>query len=109
MIKKWFIVKDEILNETFGMGGQGGIHYKGEDKGYIDIALVDTGEVAQNAVECAHNIKYDKENEMLLYHRQDIIDNIEKRLEILKQMLKEEAIDIAFNYIEDDEDSCFID
>ena len=109
MIKKWFVIKDECYNETFEMGGQGGIHYRAWDKGFIDIALVETCEVAQNAAECANNIEYDAEKEMLYYHRQDIIDNIEYRLEILKQELKKEAIEIAFGYIEDSEDSCFVD
>lgn len=107
MIKKWYIIKDEYYNETFEMGGQGGIHCKEED--FIDIALIDTGEVAQNAVECAENVKYDEKIDMLLYHKQDVINNIEYRLNMLKEMLKEEAIEIAFSYIEDSEDSCFID
>ena len=109
MIKKWFVIKDECYNETFEMGGQGGIHYRAWDKGFIDIALVETCEVAQNAVECANNIEWSEKEEMLYYHKQDIIDNIEHRLEILKQELKKEAIEIALSYIEDSEDSCFID
>lgn len=106
MIKRWFKIKDENYNECFELGGKGGIYFKEDD--CIDICLIDTAEIAQNAIENCDNIEYNEEFEMLFYHKKDIVNNIRNRLNLLMDMIEKESIEFALSCLEDDEE-CSID